>query len=110
LAQVIGNLLSNAVKYTPEGSRVSVTAGRQGDDVWIQVSDTGIGIAPEEQAHIFTPFYRGSANARFDDGMGLGLSIAQDLVAAHGGRLTVMSQPGAGSQFTIWLPVAPPEF
>jgi len=63
-------------------------------------------IAQEEQAHIFTPFYRGSANARFADGMGLGLSIAHDLVAAHGGRLAFMSKPGVGSQFTIWLPLA----
>ena len=104
LAQVVGNLLSNAIKYTPPDNAVSVSAGRQDDEVWIRVSDTGVGIAQEEQAHIFTPFYRGTANARFADGMGLGLSIAHDLVAAHGGRLTVMSNPGAGSQFTIWLP------
>ncbi len=109
LAQVIGNLLSNAIKYTPADNAVSVSAGRQDNEVWIQVSDTGIGIAPEEQAHIFTPFYRGSANARFADGMGLGLSIADDLVAAHGGRLTVMSSPSKGSQFTIWLPLTSPE-
>jgi len=104
LAQVVGNLLSNAIKYTPPDGKVSVSAGRQIDGVWIRVSDTGVGIAQEEQAHIFTPFYRGAANARFADGMGLGLSIAHDLAAAHGGRLTVVSSPGAGSQFTIWLP------
>ena len=103
LAQVVGNLLSNAIKYTPSGGTVAVSAGRQGDEVWIRVSDTGTGIPPEALTHIFTPFYRGSANSRFADGMGLGLSIARDLVAAHGGRLAVESQPGAGSQFTIWL-------
>ncbi|MFQ5433524.1 MAG: sensor histidine kinase [Anaerolineae bacterium] len=105
LAQVVGNLLSNAIKYTPANNAVSVSAGCQDNEVWIQVSDTGIGIETEEQAHIFTPFYRSSANARFTDGMGLGLSIAQDLVAAHGGRLTCISNLGAGSQFTIWLPI-----
>jgi len=106
LAQVVGNLLSNAIKYTPPDGIVSVSAGFQENEAWIQVGDNGVGIASEEQAHIFTPFYRGSANARFADGMGLGLSIAHDLVAAHGGRLTVLSRLGVGSQFTIWLPLA----
>ncbi len=104
LAQVVGNLLSNAIKYTPPDGRVSVSADHQRDEAWIRVSDTGVGIAQEDMAHIFTPFYRGAANARFADGMGLGLSIAHDLAAAHGGRLTVTSSPGAGSRFTIWLP------
>jgi signal transduction histidine kinase len=106
LAQVVSNLLSNAIKYTPPDGIVSVSADCQENEVWIRVSDNGVGIASEEQAHIFMPFYRGSANARFADGMGLGLSIAHDLVAAHGGRLVVMSRPGVGSQFTIWLPLA----
>ncbi len=106
LAQVVGNLLSNAIKYTPPDGRVSVSAGRERDEVWIRVSDTGVGIAQEEQAHIFTPFYRGTSNSRFADGMGLGLSIAHDLVTALSGRLIVTSSPGAGSQFTVWLPLA----
>ena len=108
LAQVVGNLLSNAIKYTPPDNAVSVSAGCQGNEVWIRVSDTGVGIAQEDIAHIFTPFYRGTSNARFADGMGLGLSIAYDLVAAHGGRLTVVSSSGAGSQFTILLPNSTP--
>ena len=65
--------------------------------------DTGIGISPEDRAHIFDPFYRGH-HARFPQGMGLGLSIARDIVNAHGGRLEVESEVGKGSQFTVVLP------
>jgi two-component system, OmpR family, sensor histidine kinase BaeS len=108
LAQAVGNLVSNAIKYTlPQGS-VMVSAGSQAGEIWLRVSDTGPGIAAEEQARIFAPFYRGPSSGRFPQGMGLGLSIARDLVAAHGGRLTVESAPGAGSHFTIWLPVQKP--
>jgi signal transduction histidine kinase len=59
----------------------------------------------EEQEKIFLPFYRGSQGKRIKQGMGLGLSIAKDLVKAHGGRISVESKPGTGSQFTVWLPV-----
>jgi two-component system sensor histidine kinase BaeS len=104
LGQALGNLLSNAIKYTPSGGTVSVSAGTKQDDTWIQVRDTGPGIPPEERERIFTPFYRSQAGRRFPQGMGLGLSIAHTLVAAHGGRLEVDSIPGAGSRFTIWLP------
>ena len=104
LAQVLGNLLSNAIKYTLPGGMISVDAGAEGEHVWIRVRDSGPGIAPEEQEHLFTPFYRGPAGGRFPQGMGLGLSIARDLVTAHDGRLEVESAPGWGSRFTIWLP------
>ncbi|HER34455.1 MAG TPA: HAMP domain-containing histidine kinase, partial [Halothiobacillaceae bacterium] len=113
LAQVAGNLLSNAIKYTPEGGRVSVTArevgeaGRPSSGVEISVSDTGMGIEPDERARIFEPFFRSRRERRFPQGMGLGLSIARDLVMAHGGRLDVDSTPGVGSCFTIWLPLQP---
>lgn len=103
LAQVLDNLLSNAVKYTSEGT-VSVAAYTKGNGVAIVVGDTGIGITPAEQAHIFEPFYRSRRDKRFPQGMGLGLSIARDLVVAHGGRLGVESTPGQGSRFTLWLP------
>jgi signal transduction histidine kinase len=103
MAQVLGNLLSNAIKYTPAGT-VSVAATATEDGISIVVSDTGIGIASAEQERIFEPFYRSSRDRRFPQGMGLGLSIAYDLVVAHGGRLTVDSQPGYGSRFGIWLP------
>jgi signal transduction histidine kinase len=104
MAQVMGNLLSNAVKYTPAGT-VSVEAGVHEGAVAIVVADTGIGIAPAEQARIFEPFYRSRRDKRFPQGMGLGLSIARDLVVAHGGRIEVESQPGAGSRFTVLLPL-----
>lgn len=104
LAQAVGNLVSNAIKYTPTPGNVTVSAGSEADAVWIRVSDTGPGILAEEQERIFTPFYRGLASGRFPQGMGLGLSIARDLVTAHGGRLMVESAPGSGSRFTIWLP------
>jgi len=102
MAQVLGNLLSNAIKYTPEGT-VSVQAGVRDGEVAIVVGDTGIGIAPSEQARIFELFYRSQRDKRFPQGMGLGLSIARDLVVAHGGRLEVESQPDKGSRFTILL-------
>jgi two-component system sensor histidine kinase BaeS len=104
LAQALGNLLSNAIKYTSEGT-VSVEASVQDGHVAIVVGDTGIGIAPGEQERIFEPFYRSRRDKRFPQGMGLGLSIARDLVHAHGGRLDVASTPEQGSRFTIWLPL-----
>jgi signal transduction histidine kinase len=103
-AQVIGNLASNAVKYTAAGGEVSVDAGQEDSRVWLRFSDSGPGISPEEQEKIFIPFYRGSPGRRIKQGMGLGLSIAKDLVAAHGGQITVESSPGSGSRFTVWLP------
>jgi signal transduction histidine kinase len=103
LAQVIGNLLSNAIKYTTAGGTVSFEAGLENETVWLRVSDTGPGIAEEEQARIFEPFYRSQRNRRFPQGMGLGLTIAQDLIVAHGGRLELDSRPGQGSSFTIWF-------
>ncbi len=108
MAQVLGNLLSNAIKYTPEGT-ISVEALAQDRGVTIVVADTGIGIIPSEQEQIFEPFYRSQRDKRFPQGMGLGLSIARDLVLAHGGRLTVESTPGKGSRFTLWLPLDSPQ-
>lgn len=104
LGQALGNLVSNAIKYTPAGGTVSVGAGTDDSDVWIRVSDTGPGIPVEEQERIFAPFHRVRAGRRFPEGMGLGLSIARDLVVAHGGRVEVDSTPGEGSQFTMHIP------
>jgi two-component system, OmpR family, sensor histidine kinase BaeS len=108
MAQAVSNLLSNAVKYTPTGGTITVTTHMTATHVCIQVSDTGPGIAPQEQPQIFEPYYRSRAVRRFPQGMGLGLTIARDLVVAHGGRLEVESTVGRGSHFTIWLPLAPP--
>jgi two-component system sensor histidine kinase BaeS len=108
LSQVVGNLVSNAVKYTPSGGSISVSAGSEGQELFIKIQDTGVGIQPEEQDLVFTPFYRGDHGRRFKQGMGLGLSIARDLTVAHGGRVEMESQPGAGSIFTVWLPLKYP--
>lgn len=108
LAQVIGNLISNAVKYTLPGGTVAIDVGSDGENTWFRVSDTGPGIYAEELEKIFTPFYRGAQGGRISQGMGLGLTIARDLVTAHQGRLEVKSQPGLGSQFTVWLPNTSP--
>jgi two-component system, OmpR family, sensor histidine kinase BaeS len=102
LAQALGNLLSNAIKYTSEGS-VSVEARFEEEYATINVRDTGVGIDPSERAEIFEPFYRSRRDKRFPQGMGLGLSIARDLVTAHGGTLDLESTPGQGSLFTIFL-------
>lgn len=101
LAQAIGNLLSNAIKYTPKEGEVRVTAVHQDNAVQIAIADTGPGIPPDEQTRIFEPFYRSRAQTRFPQGMGLGLTIARDLVEAHGGHLTLESVVGKGSQFVI---------
>lgn len=108
MAQAVGNLVSNAIKYTSPPGVVRIAAQADNDYVRIQVGDTGVGIPEEEQERIFDPFYRGSTSRRFPQGMGLGLSIAQDLAQAHGGLIEVESEPGEGSTFTLWLPVAPP--
>jgi signal transduction histidine kinase len=104
LGQALGNLLSNAIKYTPGGGAVALASSIEDHSLWIRVSDTGPGISPDEQGRIFEPFYRSRSGHRFPDGMGLGLTIARDLVIAHNGHLEVESQPGQGSRFTICLP------
>lgn len=103
MAQVVGNLLSNAIKYTTGGG-VGVSATADGREIRIAVADTGPGIPPNEQAHVFEPFYRGTTPTRTTEGLGVGLSIARSLTEAHGGRLTLESAPGRGSVFTIHLP------
>ena len=104
MAQVLGNLLSNAIKYTPAGGEVAVASGAETHEVWIEISDTGPGISSEERERVFEPFYRSQRIRRFPQGLGLGLTIARDLVHAHGGRLELVSEPGDGCQFTIYLP------
>ncbi len=103
--QVLLNLLSNAVKFTPEGGRISLKASRRDGAVEIAVTDTGIGIAPEDQAAIFEEFRQvGSDDARKLEGTGLGLTLAKKFVELHGGRIWVESEPGRGSTFTFTLP------
>jgi signal transduction histidine kinase len=102
--QILLNLLSNAVKFTPEGGRVGLTATTAEGVITIAVSDTGIGIAPEDQAAIFEEFRQvGRDDARKQEGTGLGLTLAKKFVELHGGRIWVQSQVGQGSTFSFTL-------
>ena len=108
LKQVLVNLLSNAVKFTPEGGRVEVRAAPADGAVEISVSDTGVGIAPEDQEAIFEEFRQaGGDYTRKREGTGLGLSLARKFVELQGGRLWVKSEMGNGSTFTFTLPERP---
>ncbi|WP_177199669.1 cell wall metabolism sensor histidine kinase WalK [Cellulomonas sp. KH9] len=107
LVTAVRNLLDNAVTYSPGGARVSVGVRRDGDLVEIAVVDEGIGIAADDQDRVFERFYRvDPARSRDTGGTGLGLSIVKHVAADHGGDVSVWSQPGRGSTFTLRLPVA----
>jgi two-component system phosphate regulon sensor histidine kinase PhoR len=106
--QILDNLLDNALKYTPEGGHIRV-GWRNGDgQVWLEVSDTGIGIPEADLPRIFERFYRvDKARSREMGGTGLGLSIVKHLVQAMHGSVRASSQPGHGTTFTVCLPLAP---
>jgi len=107
IRRLILNLLDNAVKYTPAGGEISLGLARQNGSAEIVVSDTGIGIPEAAQPRVFDRFYRvDKARARAMGGAGLGLSIAQWIVEAHGGAITLASAPGQGSTFTVRLPTS----
>ncbi|MFL7838295.1 MAG: sensor histidine kinase [Candidatus Promineifilaceae bacterium] len=109
LRQLFLNLLENAIKYTPEGGSVELSLSKQNDWTQFEVSDTGIGIPPENLSHIFDRFYRvDKARARAHGGSGLGLSIAKWIATAHGGTIRVTSQLGEGTTFTVTLPIYDP--
>ncbi|HJU62340.1 MAG TPA: GAF domain-containing protein, partial [Candidatus Binatia bacterium] len=108
IKQVLLNLLSNAVKFTPEGGRIGINARQADGAVEISVSDTGIGISPEDQAKIFEEFRQvGGDYAHKREGTGLGLTLAKKFVELHGGRIWVESKVGKGSTFTFTLPEKP---
>jgi signal transduction histidine kinase len=108
LKRAVANLLENAVRLAPEGSRIRLATGSEGDRAWIAVTDEGPGIAPEDQPHVFDRFWRADkGRSRADGGTGLGLAIVRQIAESHGGEVRLQSKVGVGSSFVIWLPVAP---
>jgi GAF domain-containing protein len=105
IRQVVLNLLSNAIKFTPEGGRVEVTAVPKDGCVEVSVSDTGVGIAPEDQEKVFEEFRQVGTADKKAEGTGLGLTLCRKFIELHGGRIWVKSQLGAGSTFTFTIPV-----
>jgi len=109
LAQVLINLVDNAIKFTPPGGSVSLSASVEGDEVRLDVSDTGVGIPAENLPRIFERFYRvEKARSRERGGTGLGLAIVKHIVKGHGGRVEVKSTVGKGTVFSVFLPLSPP--
>jgi signal transduction histidine kinase len=105
LSQALSNLVDNALKFTPSGGKVGLTVQAEAEQVRFQVSDTGPGIAPEDQAHLFTPFYRMVRPGWKAPGLGLGLSIARSIVDSLKGSITLTSAPGEGSTFVLVIPL-----
>jgi signal transduction histidine kinase/HAMP domain-containing protein len=104
--QILLNLLSNAVKFTPDGGRIDVLARREDSNAVIAVHDTGIGIAPEDQAAVFEEFRQvGRDYTKKQEGTGLGLALTKKFVELHGGKIWLESQPGKGSTFTFTIPL-----
>lgn len=104
IRQVLANLLDNAIKYTPSGGRIDIEASRGEKEVEITVKDTGIGISDDELDNIWDRLYRGD-KSRSERGLGLGLSLVRAVVGAHRGHVEVLSKPGAGSVFSVYLPL-----
>ena len=100
LRQVILNIAKNGIEAMPEGGTLSIVSGRQAGRVFVQISDTGEGIPPESLEKIFQPFYSTKAK-----GSGLGLAISQKIMEAHGGKITIESEPGKGSRVTLFLTI-----
>ena len=107
LQQVIWNLLSNSIRFTPPGGRIEIRCRRCGDDVEVCVRDSGRGIRPESIPHLFERYWQGQFDAQPDQGLGLGLAIAQRIVSLHSGTISAASEgEGRGATFTVRLPVS----
>ena len=104
MAQAVGNILSNAIKFTPVGGKVSIHSKLSDGALSMEIKDTGPGVPLAEQEKIFQPFYRGSQGRRIVEGMGLGLSIARDILQAHGGNIKVENAMGGGTSFILQIP------
>ena len=105
IRQVVLNLLSNAIKFTPEGGRIEVAASPRDGSVEVSVSDTGVGIAPEDHEAVFEEFRQVGTVEKKAEGTGLGLTLCRKFVELHGGKIWVKSELGVGSTFTFTIPV-----
>jgi signal transduction histidine kinase len=103
ISQVLGNILDNAIKYTDAGGQIQIKAFRKKNEIAIIIRDTGCGIAPEHIAHIWERLYRVD-RSRSQKGLGIGLCQVKAIASAHGGRVEVVSTPGKGSTFTVFIP------
>jgi two-component system heavy metal sensor histidine kinase CusS len=105
LQRAISNLVANSLAHTPKGGEVKIAAAANDDGVLIEIADTGNGIAPEHQPHVFDRFFRGDAARRTDkDRVGLGLAITKSIVDLHRGRISLESAPAHGTRFTLFFP------
>ncbi len=105
LEQVVLNLMTNATKFTPKGGNITLRARKRDAGLVIEVQDTGIGIAKDEQVRLFQPYSRLNADRQRHPGLGLGLALAKQVVELHGGEIWVESEPGKGSTFSFSLPL-----
>jgi signal transduction histidine kinase len=105
LRQIIQNLLNNALKFTPAGGEIIFRAREEGDNLVVEVQDTGPGISKEDQKRLFDPYYRRVEDRERLSGLGLGLALAKTLVELHGGQIWVKSKKGQGSTFGFSLPL-----
>jgi signal transduction histidine kinase len=105
MEQALGNLISNALRFTPAGGTIRLAARKVGEDLELEVSDTGPGISPAVVGKMFEPYCQGEPGT--GSGLGLGLHICRGIVENHGGRIWARSIPGHGASFTIRVPLAP---
>lgn len=109
LDRIFTNLIGNGIKYTPSGGSVVISLGRAGDQVWVKVADTGIGIPEDALPHLFEEFYRAPNARQVAVGTGLGLTIVRELVERFGGGIEVESEVGKGTTFTVSFPIWRPQ-
>jgi signal transduction histidine kinase len=109
LEAVVQNLVNNAIKYSPNGGTVLVRVGCQDGEASLEITDQGIGIPQEAQAHLFEPFFRAGNVGSRTSGFGMGLYIVHEIVVRHGGRIAVSSIEGQGSTFRVTLPLRSPD-